>query len=199
MALSVLLLDDEYRSSAVWAGAQICYFHALLWNTLVKEQAHVTVQTRGVSRWQVMRKWEKKCRKPLDRDRSSLIGTGSCIWYKWKKKDSNGKACLSLPGVWTAWTLTCICWLRTAASVALNGAALFKDLSAVLLCRVGLVGVSCPLVLPRAQFVSLKQVPWDTQQSVGCGRGNKVLDRVRCCHWMSGGEKLYLSAATVSL
>lgn len=58
-----------------------------------------------------------------------------------------------------------------------TGAALFKDLSAVLLCRVGLVGVSCPLVLPRAQFVSLKQVPWDTQQSVGCGRGNKVLDR----------------------
>lgn len=38
-----------------------------------------------------------------------------------------------------------------------TGAALFKDLSAVLLCRVGLVGVSCPLVLPRAQFVSLNR------------------------------------------
>lgn len=56
-----------------------------------------------------------------------------------------------------------------------TGAALFKDLSAVLLCWVGLVGVSCPLVLPHpvcffktgALGYTTVSWLWKRKQSVG--------------------------------
>lgn len=117
----------------------------------------------------------------------------------------------SLTGVCRAWTLMCICWLRTVALngictqqhssdgvfknqcysssafgivgfhsavvvkpgiLADTGFVLFKHLSTVLLCWAGLVSVRADRWFSLVCSVCFfKQVPYGTEQSVGCVNG----------------------------